>query len=1578
MALKFLNDGYFAGKVGIGTDTPTYKLVVGGDVDYSSGIGTTNAIFVQDANYPAVVVGVDNQNYGYIKWDVSGGYLSIATKENYANQDNTLVLKTSKVGIGTTNPGAKLDILGAEIAGGVFTGTTPGIVRVGGGSFNVDDIIALDFGSSSQGGGTAPLARVGTRLTGSGSYLHFGTSNSYGSGVTNTAMSIDPSGNVGIGTPSPGAKLDVSGEVRTSSNFIADNATLGSLSLRISGTETGRLDNYNSALRLINFHASSATVISGNADISIESIGSSAIKFSTSNAEKMRIDSAGNVGIGTTSPGYKLDVAGEVRANNLFRTTDGTNIGLFGSSVFASNVIGVGSSNAVPLVLGTSATERMRILANGNVGIGTVSPAYKLTVNGDVDVNNGAILAAQAYGINLGVSGYDILMPTTTRIAIKTSASERVSILNTGNVGIGTTSPSQKLHVAGGRTYLETGNEIYTLGISRSGANAYYLGVSNSGSPDLYFSNNAGTTRVTLTDAGNVGIGVTGPLSKLHVNGGNISIQNVDSSSPYTASGKLRFLGRYDRYLGGINTVNTGSYAEYDNGLDFYVQRDTFDAAGHFAMRINHLGNVGIGTTSPSNRLEIVGPYQATPLKVLRHADYGNVINIGRNGISETANIGYPADATMNFSTNGSERVRITSSGNVGIGTTSPLSQLSIGSNAITTKKPTVVIADGVAGGSLVIRGLSPILSFDRTGASPENKILMDGVGLEFKTGTLDAEGDVDFKIKLDGKLQAPAYTQGFLQSDASGNIEISGGGTLPGGPYLPLAGGTMTTGAVVTFLDSSGSTDNRLKLGTGGDMQLFHDGSDAYVDQTGTGDLILRTSGSGDDVFIRAMDDVFIQPKNGEAGVYIYSNGAVELYYNGSKKFETTSTGVTVTGALSTTDDITISNTSPEIYLTNTNALKYNWMVAAQENVDQAFEITPSTAVGGSIFNAPALRIDGGTSNATFAGDATVNGTIATLNTADYGTIRFGSNGNRYIRGNSAELQIGSTLNNIHFQSTGANRIDSGSADGTAAFRINARTSHTSGNLFEVTNANSIKLAIDYDGDTTFTTQAFATVATSSGDASSTLTTKGYVDSLITGATIYRGTWDPDVALNSGYGSPNLSTVTHTSGYYYICSADGAATPNGTTTEPNTWNTGDWVIWNDDVGVSGEWQKIDNSSVLSGVGTGQTVALWEGANSVTDSETLGNAPITVSGNNATFAGNVSLTSTSPILYLNNTTASTGKNWRLSSAANGNAYITQDGVVDAITLSHTSGNATFAGSINAGNNIVIGSGGTYQAGNIYSDANWGMIFRALQASPTYADFLFTNSADVERFRISSNGNAVFAGTIDSGTITSTGIVKAATTFQATSGDMTFYVNNVGEAMRIQQNTGNVGIGDTTPSSKLQVAGGIQMADDTDTASATKVGTMRYRTGTEYVEVTGVDLLSGWDFTSGWTSQGGGTVINGTSFSAFNNAGIYKSILVSGNTYKMVVSGNNTSSNGTAITDFPETQSYSSLSGTFSETFYFQANGTNLFLTNNSSGTTTYVLLSVVEVTAEDASYADMCMQTGASTYEWVNIVRNTY
>ena len=200
-------------------------------------------------------------------------------------------------------------------------------------------------------------------------------------------------------------------------------------------------------------------------------------------------------------------------------------------------------------------------------------------------------------------------------------------------------------------------------------------------------------------------------------------------------------------------------------------------------------------------------------------------------------------------------------------------------------------------------------------------------------------------------------------------------------------------------------------------------------------------------------------------------------------------------------------------------------------------------------------------------------------------------------------------------------------------AFQFNGATVSGVNGKFEIQSYNQSgvfggSITISKTSDLTTSSQVFS-AATSSGDASSTLTTKGYVDGLITGATIYRGAWDPS---GGGYGSPDLSGVTQTSGYYYICSAAGTAEPNGTGTEPDTWAVGDWVIYND-VSGTGQWQKIDNSSVLSGVGTGQTVALWEGAGSVTDSETLGNAPITVSGNDTTFGGNITTSGTNATVF---------------------------------------------------------------------------------------------------------------------------------------------------------------------------------------------------------------------------------------------------------------------------------------------------------------------------------------------------------
>ena len=113
----------------------------------------------------------------------------------------------------------------------------------------------------------------------------------------------------------------------------------------------------------------------------------------------------------------------------------------------------------------------------------------------------------------------------------------------------------------------------------------------------------------------------------------------------------------------------------------------------------------------------------------------------------------------------------------------------------------------------------------------------------------------------------------------------------------LVSTGTVAVSGANITLQDSGGATDDRISIGAGGDLHIYHDGTDSYVSNA-TGDLkLFSVGGSADDVTIRAQDDIQLQPDNGDNGVNIIGNGAVELYYDNSKKLETTSSGGTLYG---------------------------------------------------------------------------------------------------------------------------------------------------------------------------------------------------------------------------------------------------------------------------------------------------------------------------------------------------------------------------------------------------------------------------------------------------------------------------------------------------------------------------------------------------------------------------------------------------------------------------------------------------------------------------------------------------------
>ncbi len=110
---------------------------------------------------------------------------------------------------------------------------------------------------------------------------------------------------------------------------------------------------------------------------------------------------------------------------------------------------------------------------------------------------------------------------------------------------------------------------------------------------------------------------------------------------------------------------------------------------------------------------------------------------------------------------------------------------------------------------------------------------------------------------------------------------------------------GDFVTSGNVDLADSTGGSNNRIKLGTGDDLQVYHDGSNGYVYNSGSGHLILQGNGS---------NNVNIRGKNGENGIIVKSDGNVELYYDNVKKFGTRVNGVDIIGNTYIADNDKIS----------------------------------------------------------------------------------------------------------------------------------------------------------------------------------------------------------------------------------------------------------------------------------------------------------------------------------------------------------------------------------------------------------------------------------------------------------------------------------------------------------------------------------------------------------------------------------------------------------------------------------------------------------------------------------------------
>ena len=378
--------------------------------------------------------------------------------------------------------------------------------------------------------------------------------------------------------------------------------------------------------------------------------------------------------------------------------------------------------------------------------------------------------------------------------------------------------------------------------------------------------------------------------------------------------------------------------------------------------------------------------------------------------------------------------------------------------------------------------------------------------------------------------------------------------------------------------------------------------------------------------------------------------------------------------------------------------------------------------------------------------------------------------------------------------------------------------------------------------------------------------------------------------------------------------------------------------------------------------------------------------PLLLSGANATFAGDITLGDD-----LNFTTNGFAD---ISNTGTGAMRFKPSGQTLALTL--TGANATFAGTIFASNNSPAYSFG--------SDTNTGIA----RTGTHQMSFLNNNSISLN---LDAAARAQFynAVTINGSSAPFTGseldvrgdivLIDQNWALRGNNSNADFCIEELGSSFSdvnvklVVRAGGNVGIGKIDPQSKLQVAGGIQMADDTATPSATKAGTMRYRTGTEDVE-TGGELISNgnnisaasWIIgASAWTFVNGQAVFGDTVNNAFYQSGL---TLPSGNKFKLKFTVSNLTSGSANIyignsfgnADYIGTGYTNYANGTYEIVITMPSIQVSLaFWGGLSSGSTFNISnVSLIELVTEDASYADMCMRTGSSTYEWVNIVRNIY
>ena len=806
----------------------------------------------------------------------------------------------------------------AQFASGVFITQVSGLTVTGTqSSFTSGNFVTLSGATATF---TSGVIASGTATNPSLSIVGDGNTGIYSPGADQLAVAtngtgrlfVDATGNVGVGTASPtsfGAGAVMQSIVGTTS-YGGYLGFTNNVAVQLWADETGLAGYMGTRTN----HPLIAT---------------------TNNIEKLRITSAGNVGIGTSSPSAALDVVGSMElgtkgASNtttyLDITTDTTYTdygfriirggAANGNTQLISRGTGALELNCVDggyLGFSTSNAERVRIDSSGRVGIGTSSwdlnsVSTKLGVKFSGTTGDGIALLSLQNTANQYVAvgaqydnnntnngsqirfGIDSIGDTYSMIAFATANGgapvERVRIDRLGNVGIGTSVPGAPLEVVAASS---AGVSTVARFRHDNGADQHYLDVSVNPDTDTVKFISSGSANgslvlgtqavdtLTTTSAGNVGIGTSSPRSVLDVSGtsgitwidgsnstkglltvgtqgtsgGSLFVHtpslNVNYGSGFAVDGSYSNPGGIGTSVVNLKALGVFSGGGYDSALTFHTSVNTTSSE---KVRIDSSGNVGIGTTSPSYLLDLagagVGAGATQSLLQLRSASDASANSVEMlltpliSGQTKTAigaqRSGASSNAELYFAVAGSERARIDSSGKLLVGTSTARGNFKIGLTLYDAAQQLESGSQGFqsfVGGSPSAAGPYLILAHQRSGAVGGNTVLVSGdemgtvsfhggdgtnlvIGAAIRAevdgtpGANDMPGRLVFSTTADG---AASPTE-RMRITNGGNVLFNATAVVEQGLVLISYNGGLNQGAIFAESDTtSGNTAIRFKV---------------------------------------------------------------------------------------------------------------------------------------------------------------------------------------------------------------------------------------------------------------------------------------------------------------------------------------------------------------------------------------------------------------------------------------------------------------------------------------------------------------------------------------------------------------------------------------------------------------------------------------------------------------------------------------------------------------------------------------------------------------------------------------------